>query len=89
MVLYPGDTWIPYKSHNNNSALEKYKKDYNNAFQKPLNDNTKKYNLNFLKQKSLEYKENILKKNVFLKIFKPKATIIWVKDLKKNQLSST
>ena len=88
VVLYPGDTWIPYKSHNNNSALEKYKKDYNNAFQKPLNDNTKKYNLNFLKQKSLEYKENILKKNVFLKIFKPKATIIWVKDLK-NQLSST
>ena len=82
MVLYPGDIWIPYKSHNN-SALRSTRRIISMHY-KTLNDNTKKYNLNLLKQKSLEYKEKIIKKNIFLKIFKPKATIIWVKDLKKS-----
>ena len=82
VVMYPGDEWEPEKAYHNQTSLKKYKKDYDKVLKKPLKDFTKKYDINNLIEKSLEYKKKILKKNRLLKFFKPEATTIWIKDLK-------
>mgnify|MGYP001456281815 CR=1 FL=1 len=84
VVMYPGDKWTPNKTHNNKTSLDKYKKDYDKVLKAPLIDTTEKYTLDLLKEKSLVYKEKVLKKNKLLKIFKPAATRIWIKDLNKS-----
>ncbi len=62
VVMYPGDKWTPNKTHNNKTSLDKYKKDYDKVLKAPLIDTTEKYTLDLLKEKSLVYKEKVLKK---------------------------